>query len=101
MTHDASLPTYYLGVPLFDGANVSDAPSAFPEGALARRAVIISRGSAGLHSPKGDGPKAAYGTLVGICRLRRGCLFPEGRMLVAVGAVPPGRGARGRLEMVL
>ena len=53
------------------------------------------------HSPKGDGPKAAYGTLVGICRLRRGFLFPEGRMLVAVGAVPPGRGARGRLEMVL
>ena len=49
-----------------------------------------------LHSPKGDGPKAAYGTLVGICRLRRGFLFPEGRMLVAVGAVPPGRGARGR-----
>ena len=48
------------------------------------------------HSPKGDGPKAAYGTLVGICRLRRGFLFPEGWMLVAVGTVPPGRGARGR-----
>ena len=61
------------------GWNVSDAPFAFPEGGFAEG------GPAGL---------------VGICRLRRGFLFPEG-VLVAVGAVPPGRGARGRLEMVL
>lgn len=43
------------------GRNVSDAPSAFPEGGFARRAVLISRGSACSYSPKGDLPKAACG----------------------------------------
>ena len=40
------------------GRNESDTPGAFPEVAFARRAGLISRGSACAYSPKGDLPKA-------------------------------------------
>lgn len=51
---------------------MSDAPFAFPEGGFAEG------GLAGLVG-------ICRRQRVGICRLRRGFLFPEGRMLVAVG----------------
>ena len=114
------------GRALGSGRNVSDAPGASLEVAFARRAGLISRGSACSYSPKGDLPEAAglhlplaarvgdyqegdcdavlpacdsvwtllhrdehmkvcvaaYGTLVGICRLRRGFLFPEGNVWI-------------------
>ena len=37
---------------------------------------------------------AAYGTLVGICRLRRGFLFPERETTMKIAAVASGWAAR-------
>ena len=77
---------------------MSDAPSAFPEGAFARRAGLISRGSACSYSPKGGwadgglrdaGLHLPLGARVFISRRER----PDRS---SVAEVAPGRAARGR-----
>ena len=67
---------------------MSDAPSAFPEGAFARRAVLISRGSACAYSPKGDGPKAGLRGWLAFAE-GVGPVAPDGDV-VGGGAVPAG-----------